>query len=290
MIDVGATGWSHDDWVGPFYPVSLRDAPEEWLRFYATRFRTVEVASTFDAFPSPELVDQWARVGVAVAERGSFEFSLKLPRAVTHDAVPEGDLRAAREVTGRFDREVLDPLAGEDLLGAVLVQLPPRLEATRESVRALQAVLGALVERRVALEFRHPSWFQKGCVVPLAEPLFASRDIALVQADASSTERVASPVRSRHAYVRFHGRSPAWARRDDVQDGARYDYRYDAGELTSWAEHLRELEASRREVRAYFNNAPRAQAPANALELMELLGQAAGVPRPRLTEQTKLPV
>ncbi|HEX2023019.1 MAG TPA: DUF72 domain-containing protein [Candidatus Thermoplasmatota archaeon] len=294
MIRVGVSGWSYEEWVGPFYPVHLRGRSSEWLAHYATRFRTVEINSTFYAFPGEDLVAGWARAGVALQETGPFEFSLKLPRDVTHRALADGDHDAARETTGRFDREVLDPLAGEGLLGAVLVQLPPRLGPTPEAVRGVQEVLSALAERRVALEFRHRGWFERNCVVPEAERLFASPDVCLAEVDSPLGQDAAPPVDARHAYLRLHGRREAYwtgpLARADAQDGARYDYLYDLEELRPVAERVAALDAARKEVRVYFNNTPGAKAPANALDLMRLLGMAPTVPRPRLTEQRRLEV
>jgi uncharacterized protein YecE (DUF72 family) len=288
---VGTSGWSYDDWVGPFYPVALRHHPEEWLAFYATRFRTVEINSTYYAFPGEALVRAWCRKGVALLEQGRFEFSLKMPRDVTHRALVDGRVDDAREITGRFDREVLDPLDGEGLLGAVLLQLSPFLKCSAESVDAIAAVLEPLAERRVAIEFRHSSWAAGGQVAPEARRLFHNEDICLAQLDGPSMPDVEPPP-SRHAYVRFHGRRhDRWfgARDDDpVYDGARYDYLYAPEELEPWARRVEALAERHREVRVYFNNHVLGKGAANALDLMHMLGMATDVPRPKLTEQKRL--
>lgn len=289
-VRVGTTGWSHPDWVGPFYPVHLRARPEAWLAHYATRFRTVEVASTFDRFPDEELVASWARDGVQLMARTPFELSLKLPRAITHEALPAGDVDAARELAGRFDREVLDPLDGEGLLGAVLVQLPPRFEASAERAAMLQEALAPLAERKVAVELRHASWARDGGLVPALDRLFTNGDVCLVEADMPGAPDVRAPMGARHAYLRFHGRrADAW-RESPLRDGARYDYLYTRVELAAAVERVRAHERAGREVRCYFNNAPRAQAVANAVDLQELLGPGAPLPRPRLTRQRTLPM
>lgn len=294
MIRVGTSGWGYPEWVGPFYPVSLRQRADEWLDFYATRFRTVEINSTFYAFPSEELVAGWTRRGVALQERAPFEFSVKLPREVTHQALVQGDVERAREITGRFDREVLDPLAGEGLLGAVLVQLSPRYDCGDAHVHALHELLGALAERRVALEFRHASWARHGCIDPRAERLFASRDVCLVEVDAPGAPQVAPPTDARHAYLRLHGRREDYwtgARaREDAQDGARYDYLYRDDELTPILARARQLDAGGTDVRVYFNNTPHAKATVNALAFLDALGMAPDVPKPKLTEQRRLEV
>lgn len=291
-VRIGTSGWSYDDWVGPFYPVSLRHSPEDWLAFYATRFRTVEINSTYYAFPGEHLVETWRRKGVALNEHQPFEFSLKLPRDVTHRALVEGDATLAREVTGRFDREVLDPLAGEDLLGAVLIQLSPFLPFTPDTVDAVLVVLEALAERRIAIEFRHHSWAPGGILEDDALRLFQNPDVCLAQLDGPSMPDVAAPP-SRHAYVRFHGRrADRWFKKDKKApeyNGARYDYLYPESELAPWSERLRELAQRHNEVRVYFNNHVLGKGAANAIDMMRMLDLAPpDLPRPKLTEQTRL--
>lgn len=288
---VGTTGWSHPDWVGPFYPVHLRARPDAWLAHYATRFRSVEVASSFDQFPDEALVADWARTGVALQQRAPFEFSLKLPRAITHEALPAGDLDGARERVGDFDREVLDPLEGEGLLGVVLVQLPPSFGGTPENAAALLEILAPLTERRVALELRSLSWVRDGCIIPELDRLFVSGDVCLVDADLPGAPDALAPLGAKHAYLRFHGRREnAWSNQGPLRDGARYDYLYSQEELMPLAQRVRDHQRAGRVVRCYFNNAPRAQAVANAVDLSALIGAEPPAPRPRLTAQRRLPL
>ncbi len=79
-ILIGTSGWSYDDWVGPFYPAGTR--PGDYLSFYARHFDVVEVDSTFYRAPSARMVDGWAERVPA-----QFAFALKMPRSVTHDKV-----------------------------------------------------------------------------------------------------------------------------------------------------------------------------------------------------------
>jgi uncharacterized protein YecE (DUF72 family) len=217
---------------------------------------------------------------------------LKLPRSVTHDALPRGEVEAARAWCGRFDREVLDPLAGEGLLGAVLVQLPPSFEASAQAARDLIAALEPLAERRLAVELRHASWAREGCIAPEAEALFGGGDVCLVEADLPGAPRdVRAPLAARHAYMRLHGRREDLWRPTELRDGARYDYLYGREALVPLVERVREHQRAGREVRVFFNNAPRAQSVANAVDVLEMLaGAASPVARPRLTAQQRLPV
>jgi uncharacterized protein YecE (DUF72 family) len=56
--------------------------PSDYLRFYAERFHTVEVDSTFYACPTARAVENWnARTP------DGFVFWVKVPQAITHDKV-----------------------------------------------------------------------------------------------------------------------------------------------------------------------------------------------------------
>lgn len=290
MLRVGTSGWSHAHWVGPFYPVSLREDPSAWLAYYASRFRCVEINSTFDAFPDADLVAAWARQGLELsAAAPPFEFSVKLPRECTHDALPAGDVERAWEVAARFERHVLEPLADDGLLGAVVVQLPPTLGP--EHAQHVHEMLRALSGRLVALEPRDPRWLREGRIAPEVQFLFSgSGDVALVEADAPVPGLRGVPP-ARHAYVRLHGRrADVWGRTDRPLDGTRYDYLYLRDELAPLVERIRAHEAAERDVRVVFNNAPRGKAAKNALDLLDMMGAAPNVPRPRLTEQKRLSV
>src|SRR3954447_5371437 len=140
---VGTSGYSYKEWKGSFYPETL--PAKQMLAFYGEHFRTVEINYTFRRLPPTSVVDAWA--GAVPAD---FQFALKAPERITHrkrlkdvaDALA-GFLEIARKLKKR--------------LGPLLFQLPPNFK--KDALR-LQAFLGLLPpERRVAFEFRHPSWF-----------------------------------------------------------------------------------------------------------------------------------
>ncbi len=54
MIRLGTSGFSYDDWVGPFYPTDLPRS--QWLSFYAHEFDTVELNVTYYRPPSQRTV------------------------------------------------------------------------------------------------------------------------------------------------------------------------------------------------------------------------------------------
>ena len=278
-VRVGCQGWNYDDWVTPpgspapvFYPRGTRAA--DMLSTYARAFDTVEVDSTFYAVPTEGAVAGWARK----APEG-FTFSLKLPREVTHEQL----------LRGPEARRVLEEFCGrarllKEKLGAVLVQLPPQFEATRENAAALGDFLPLLPEDiRFAFEFRDPFWFEEDLIEPLSRG-GPHLSLALVEGPWASRERIwraAAPVieTTQFAYLRWMGQR-------DITTFDAVVRPMDAN-LARWAAAAERLRARLPEVFAYFSNFYEGHAPASANKLKRLLGEPI-VPPEDLDDQQSL--
>jgi uncharacterized protein YecE (DUF72 family) len=131
QVFVGTSGWSYPSWRPGFYPAGLD--PTEFLRFYAQRFRTVELNTTGYRLPSEEQFARWADQAP-----DGFEFAPKLPG---------GRLRGLDV----FDQRVR---ALGERLGPVRISLKsPRDDG------AIELLLGSLdPSLRLAFDLEHPSW------------------------------------------------------------------------------------------------------------------------------------
>jgi uncharacterized protein YecE (DUF72 family) len=128
---VGTSGWSYPSWRPGFYPEGT--APAEFLRFYAQRFRTVELNTTGYRIPAEEQFERWAEQAPA-----GFRFAVKLPGYRTRTL--ETFMQRVRALGDR--------------LGPVRVALP---SARDEGV--LELLLGSLdPDLRLAFDLQHPSW------------------------------------------------------------------------------------------------------------------------------------
>ena len=142
-VRIGTSGYSYAEWKGNFYPEKM--AAKDMLRYYAERFPTVEINNTFYRMPKEDLLNGWA---AQVPE--SFQFVIKATQRITHIK----RLKECGEELGFLFR-VTATLAAR--LGPILFQLPPNF---RKDVPRLQSFFDAMPERRrVAVEFRHASWF-----------------------------------------------------------------------------------------------------------------------------------
>jgi uncharacterized protein YecE (DUF72 family) len=172
-ILVGTSGWSYKEWKGSFYPEKL--PAEEMLRFYSTRFPTVEVNNSFYRIPSERVLAGWAEQVPA-----GFRFVLKASRRVTHN----NRLKDEDGSLAYFLRAV-NPLG--ERLGPTLFQLPPTF---KKDVSRLQDFLGRLPRRwPAAIEFRHSSWFDDEVY-----DLLRARDVALVAVDEDQGEGAGAPL------------------------------------------------------------------------------------------------
>src|ERR1017187_3814534 len=54
----GTSSWTGDGWVGSFYPAGSQAA--DFLPYYAQRFPTVEIDTTFYRIPMAKTFEQWS--------------------------------------------------------------------------------------------------------------------------------------------------------------------------------------------------------------------------------------
>jgi uncharacterized protein YecE (DUF72 family) len=242
VVRIGCSGWNYGHWRnGVFYPPRL--AARRWLEFYAERFDTVEVNTTFYRLPKVEAVRRWVE-----ESPDGFELAIKVSRFVTHVKRLK-DVRAGVDVF----LERLEPLLGTSKLGPFLWQLPPNF---RRDDERLADALTALPPGRHAFEFRHESWFRDEVY-----DLLRDHGAALVIGDRPQVHAFqAQELTADFTFVRFH-----WGSR-----GARGNY--SETELREWAERIAGWRDAGADVYAYFNNDWEGFAIRNALRLQQLLG------------------
>jgi uncharacterized protein YecE (DUF72 family) len=218
---VGTSGFGYDAWKGRFYPRGL--AAKDMLAYYAERFPSVEINSTFRSLLTPKTVATWT-----AATPESFVFALKAHMRVTHPV----QLDAARKAADLF-LAAAAPLGPR--MGPVLIQLPKRVET---DAAALAEYLDMLpTGPRYALEFTHAAWDE-------VRPFLAVRGIGRCVAD---TDEAAAPDDAldagAFAYLRLR------------------KSRYSAPALSAWAKRIRAALAAGRDVHVYFRHEDTAKGP-----------------------------
>jgi uncharacterized protein YecE (DUF72 family) len=291
-VRIGTCSWADEALTKHWYPRGV--TARERLRFYAERFSTVEVDSTYYRVPERSMVQGWADRTPDDFVMHVKAFGLMTRHPVRLEQLPP-DLREGmpvdergrvdrppRELRGRVFREFLgslEPLRETGKLGGILFQLPPYVVWKQSSLDYLEWARDQLGSDAMLVEPRHRSWFEEDVRADLLRFLEAQR-MSWVVVDAPKVAAKNVPdtlvaVTSPMAYVRFHGRNAGtW----NVRGGSaaeRFDYLYGEEELREWVPALRELSSQAEEAYAFFNNNNQtnsvAQAPAGAMLLRKLL-------------------
>jgi uncharacterized protein YecE (DUF72 family) len=293
-VRIGTCSWADDALVKHWYPPGT--PPRERLSYYAERFSTVEVDSTYYRVPTESMVQGWADRTPAGFVMHVKAFGLMTRHPVKLEQVPP-DLREGLPVDhrGRVDRpppeargrvfqeflHALQPLRTAGKLGGILFQLPPYIVWKQASLDYLEWAQEQLGDDLMLVEPRHRSWYEEDMRKELLSWL-EERRMAWVVVDAPQVVAANVPatlvaVTAPTSYVRFHGRNAAtW----NVRGGSaaqRFDHLYTDDELRGWTEPLRELASASEQAYAFFNNNNQndgvAQAPAGAALLRKLLDE-----------------
>jgi len=246
-VSLGTSGWSYKEWEDVLYP----KGEKRKLTYYARYFKTVEIYSTYYAYPAKAMVQ-----GFTSTVPEDFVFSAKLPKLVTHDKKLDVN-RGVEQDLMRF-LHVMRPLEDAGKLGAFLIQLPPSFSRERD-LSSLEGFLEILPsDLRFAIEFRDPSWLQEE-----TWDLLRKYNVANTIVD----EPLLPPdpiVTADFSFIRWHGRGRhPW-----------YNYRYSDRELEAWVPKVKEVASKVKKVFGYHNNHPFGHAVESALKEMELLGIA----------------
>jgi uncharacterized protein YecE (DUF72 family) len=221
MLYAGTSGWQYRHWKDVFYPPKVPQ--RAWLGYFAQRFQTTEVNNTFYNLPEPSVFEQWEQTAPA-----GFVFALKMSRFLSHLkrlSDPEEPVARFMERARRLGQK----------LGPILIQLPPSLRADAGRLRATLSAFPS--HQRVAVEFRHESWF-----VPEIRAVLEEEHAALCLQDGGRGPRTPAWDTAGWGYVRFHhGRaSPASS--------------YGRDALGTWVRRLSGVWPELADLYAYFNN------------------------------------
>jgi len=284
-IRVGTASWTDKTLLASgWYPADA-DTAEKRLAHYATRFPMVEVDSTYYSPPAEATAALWAQ-----RTPDDFVFNIKAfslltghptkLSAIYKDLRPETDKKnlypddlpaqSYEDIWTRF-LSALDPLVEAGKLGVILFQFPPWFTIRRSNKDFLVEVAKRCSPLRVAVEFRHASWFE-GDNRDETLAFLRKHQLPFVCVDMPQGHRSSIPpvveATSDLAVVRFHGHSDKWTSKDIYE---KFGYKYSKEELAGWAPKLHELADAVGETHVLMNNCYSDYAQTNASELIELL-------------------
>jgi uncharacterized protein YecE (DUF72 family) len=232
---LGTSAFTANGWSGSFYPLGMK--PNEYLSFYATKFRTVEIDSTYYGTPSVGNVDGWYR-----RTPPDFIFAAKVPQIVTHEKV-------LANCDAEFN-EFLERIDGlKEKLGPLLLQFPKfskyEFKTSNDFIGRLRPFLAkAPKQTRLVVEVRNPLWLNDKFLDTLRE-----RDVALALTDTSFMPRpweMKKPlnlITADFTYVRLLGDRKEIERHTTVWDRTIVDRTED---LQHWVKQCRQIVVERK--------------------------------------------
>ena len=233
-VRIGCAGWGLTDAVAEHFP-----GEGTHLARYSQVLTCVEINSSFYR---PHRAETYARWRDSVPS--SFRFSVKIPKAITHDA----RLVNCEPLLDAF-LESATQLG--DTLGCWLVQLPPSLAFDPVAAESFFTSMRERTDIPIALEARHESWFAKS-----AATLLKSKKIAYVDADPQPDDCfITHRADTSLVYFRLHG-SPEMYQ-------SSYEYPY----LDALALTLHDRAKKAHEVWCIFDNTAAGHAQFNALRV-----------------------
>jgi uncharacterized protein YecE (DUF72 family) len=303
-IRIGTCSFADEALTKWFYPKGLPS--RERLPYYAERFDTVEIDSTYYHLPEEATTGGWAD-----RTPDDFVFHIKAFGVMTRHPVRvqqlPPDLRDEAPVDdrGRVDRpsrefraeifkrflEGVSPLQRDGKLGGILMQFPSYVVRKPASLDYLAWTREQLGDQELLVEFRHASWFEDDDARDETLRFLDEHAMTHVvtdspRVDAKTVVPTVVAVTGPSAYVRLHGRNAdTWHKRGGGAS-ERFDYLYSDEELREWVEPLRELAEEAENAYVLFNNNNRspgdpgdgrdfvAQAAANADRLRQILQEA----------------
>jgi uncharacterized protein YecE (DUF72 family) len=254
--------------------------PSDYLAFYAERFYTVEIDSTFYACPTARTVENWnARTPPG------FVFSVKVPQTITHDKV-------LVDCDAEFSEfmETMDILGPK--LGPIVFQFPffakNVLRDRHEFTDRLVPFLKKLPDRKFAIEIRNRDWLNAEFA-----SLLRDHQIALVLQDRSwmpdPLELNFDPITANWTYIRWLGDRKQIEAQTMTWDKIVVDR---TSELKSWLHFCYQITKRGVLIYAYANNHFQGHGPATIAKFAELwaangFGKIAR-PEPNKRQQTTL--
>lgn len=209
------------------FPPEFKDKSR--LTYYSSLLNSLEVNSSFYKVPQAATVKKWAD---SVPE--DFVFTFKLWQEITHIK----EFAYNRQDVLRF-MEVINQAGNKK--GCLLVQFPPSLTIERfAQVEELLGIIQNIIPPhgwKVAIEFRHPSWY-----ISEGYELADEYACSIVLHDIPKSANRQLNKKAAFVYLRFHG--PA----GDYRGGYTDDYlQQQAKQISSWRHEGKD-------VYVYFNN------------------------------------
>jgi uncharacterized protein YecE (DUF72 family) len=255
-LHIGTSAFTAAGWVGSFYPAGMK--PADFLSYYATKFDSVEVDSTFYGTPSAATVRKWYN-----KTPKDFVFALKVPQQITHE-------KCLLDCETEFNEFIsVADLLGEKL-GVMLLQFGYFNRSVFADGIQFMARLKPFLERlpkdhKFALEIRNKAWLDASFGGLLRE-----HGVALALQDQSwmpmPWDWGFDPITADFTYVRWLGDRKGIEMLTTSWDRAIVDR---TAELQTWVDYLQPIKKRGITIFAYANNHYAGHGPATVARFLQ---------------------
>jgi uncharacterized protein YecE (DUF72 family) len=255
---IGTSSFTAAGWPGTFYPAGMQ--PRDFLTYYATKFSTVEIDSTFYHAPSRSTVAGWA-----AKTPENFLIASKVPQEITHE-------KCLVDCDSKFSEFISTmDLLGPEKLGPLLLQFPffsrDAFPTGEDFLTRLKPFLEKLPsDHRFAIEIRNKYWLDERFA-----DLLRQHGVALALQDQSwmplpgamKFDYLTAPF----TYVRLLGDRKAIEQQTKVWDTVVVDR---TRELHSWVDVCQQIAQRGASTYVYVNNHYSGHAPATVESFLKL--------------------
>jgi uncharacterized protein YecE (DUF72 family) len=242
-IHVGTSSFTAAGWEGSFYPAGMK--PAEYLTFYATKFDTVEVDSTFYHTPSVATVSGWER-----KTPPGFTLAAKVPQIITHEKILQDcddDLKQFLDTMGLMGVK----------LGPLLLQFGYFNNTAFKSRKEFLSRLAQFLKKppkgyRFALEIRNKWWLTAEFFDLLREHqvAYALTDQSWMPAPSEILDKF-DPITADFTYIRWLGDRKEIERMTKMWNRVVVDR---TAEMSSWVDVCKKIQRRGVTIYGYFNN------------------------------------
>lgn len=190
VVYLGTTGWGNPEWVGVYYQSKN---PKNFIKEYGQQCNTIELNTSFYRIPLLDHLERWYQL-----TPDDFKFCPKVYKPISHCG-----LSAKSYAYMETFVETFQSLKGK--LGPSFIQFPEYW--TSEHLPQLLDFLNKFhQEIEIAVELRHPSWFEEtGLCKDIAEA-FSSLNVIWLMTDVSGRRDVLPMLLTTpKAIIRFVG-------------------------------------------------------------------------------------
>ncbi len=187
-VFVGCSVWGQDPWVGDIYPEGTKK--KDYLQEYIRHFNCIELNSTFYNIKKDNMLS-WAEK----AKGSHFKFCPKFNRRISH-------IKRLKEVEDVTEYFVTMCQQFGDNLGMSFLQMPENFSA--KYLDRLEGYL-KLIPRDfpVAVELRHPSWFDGEAYEETFEMLGSLGCVAVITDTAMKRDIIHQRFTTDKVFIRF---------------------------------------------------------------------------------------